>query len=222
VGQFRTIQIIHRDPTEVKELIEAQLADLIDTGESKSSPQQNNEAQQMMKMMQQLTGNRKSGGVDTEQEKPKVKLGVDTTTNQLLVTGPEFIYKEVLKMVIELDREELSDAPTMQMFKRPGDTEVIKSTLTAMFGDKIEIVIKGEDEDTQTGQGAGGRPQPSSSGSSEAAQKMQAQQEAARAAFMNAIRAQQSRGQQSGGRSGAPSSRGGSSRGGSRGGGRGR
>ncbi len=201
VGKFRTIQIIHRDPTEVKDLIEAQLADLIDTGKSEGGNQQNNEARQMMQMMQQITGNKGGRGGDTEQEKPKVKLGVDTTTNQLLVTGPEFIYKEVLKMVIELDREELSDAPSMQMFQRTGDTEVIKSALKAMFGDKIEILIKGEDDGE-----SGNASQPNAAGSPNAAsgdvaKRMQQQQEQARAAFMNAIR-QQAGGQRGGGQRG--------------------
>ena len=215
-GQFRTIDILHRDPMEIKEIIEAQLSELIDTGDKKSASPKNNEAQQMIRMMQQLAGGKKKGGESREIEKPKVRLGVDPTTSQLLVTGPEFIYKEILKMVVELDKKELSDPPAMQMLSQPGNPDAYKRVLTAMFKDKIEFVLDDEENAAKKATSAS-TPRKSSSRTNTAIQR---QQEQARRAFLNALR-QQGR-SNSGGRGGRSSSRNSSGRNRRSGGGGGR
>ena len=51
VGEFYTIDVIHRDPTELKDIIEQQLSDLIDNGQQSQGGGENKEAAQMMKMM---------------------------------------------------------------------------------------------------------------------------------------------------------------------------
>ena len=216
LGEFRTIKIYYRDPEEVKNIIQEQINELVNSGQSESANPQNGEAQQMMRMMQQLTGGGKGGGgsgVDTEKERPKVILGVDPATSLLLVTGPEFIYNEVLKRVRELDRPELGIAPEMQMLKRRGNMDTIKSTLLGMYGDKIEFLIEGEGEVEGGSTPTGGRAPDSSD---DAGKSVQQQQEQARAAFINAMRAQAA-GQRQGqnGRN-----RGGQGRGGQGGGGR--
>lgn len=213
---FRTIDIIHRDPMEVKDLVVEQLGELVDTGQ-KAQGGQNNEAAQMMKMMQQMAGGGKKGAssADYEKDKPKVRVGVDVATRQLLVTGPEHLYNKIFEMVVELDKEELSTPPDVEMLDS-GNAKAIKSALVAMFGDKIEIVDANE---IQNGASASGQSsgQPGSSPANKAAQSMQ---EAQRNAIMQAMQ-RAAAAQRGGGQRGGGTPRGGSTRGGGQRGGRG-
>lgn len=193
LGEFRTIKIYYRDPVEVKDIIQAQINELVKSGQAESAnPQKNGDAQQIARMMQQLAGGGKGGGntnVDIEKDRPKVMLDVDPATNLLLVTGPEFIYKEILKRARELDRPELGVAPQMQMLKRRGNMDTIKSTLMGMYGDKIEFLIEGEGEsgagsNSNSGGGRGGDA-PKAGRSNQ-----QQQEQQARAALINAMRSQ--------------------------------
>lgn len=224
IGQFRTIPIIHRDPQEVREIIETQLADLIQTGKVESSEGGggNNEAQQMAKLMQQITGGGKGGNSDRGSEKPKARLGVDEKTSQLLVTGPEFIFKEVLKMVIELDKPQLSEPPTYLIIPGGGkNSDLLKRNLKAIFGDKIEIAEAASGDSSSSSSSKSGSDKSSedekkSATENQPNEQVQRQQEAARRQFLQALRSQQQGGGGGGNRGG-----GGGGRGGAGGGGRG-
>jgi hypothetical protein len=221
LGEFRTIKIYYRDPVEVKDIIQAQINELVNSGQTESAnPQKNGEAQQIQRMMQQLAGGGKGGGnnnVDIEKDRPKVMLDVDPATSLLLVTGPEFIYKEILKRVLELDRPELGVAPQMQMLKPGGNRDTLKSTLLGMFPDKIEFLIEGEGETgASSSSSSGGGRGPESS--SNAAKSIQQQQNQARAAIMNAMRAQAAGQRGQGNRQRGGQARGGQGRGGQGGG----
>jgi hypothetical protein len=217
LGEFYTIDVIHRDPTELKDIIEQQLAELLDNGQKSQGGGQNQEAAQMMKMMQQLAGGGKGGrggSSDLEQAKPKGKIGVDAVTSKILVTGPNFLYQEVLKRVEELDRADLSVPKKFEIIPDVGDLNLTAQTLRAMFGEKI-VITDSQTGETVEGSNAGGSSKPASSSSSSAS----AQADAQRQAFIKAI--QQRAAQQSGSsRGGSP--RGGSSRGSSSRGGGGR
>ncbi len=213
IGDFYTIDVIHRDPKELKEIIETDMADLLDTGDkSQGGAAQNQEAAQMMKMMQQLAGGgggrRGGSSTDYEKSKPKAKLGVDPTTSKLLVTGPKSIYLQVLKRVTELDKADLSIPPVYELMTDVGDIDRQIQTLRAMFGDKIEVIDKTSGETVAANGTSSGDPKPPST-TNDAAEKARA--DAIKTFMTNAARAQSV---------GQPSSRGGSSRGGSsRGGG---
>ena len=194
MGEFRTIDIIHRDPMELKDLIEPLLGELVDSNEpGQGGGGQNNEAQQMMKMIQQLGGGGKrggGGGAMMEEEKPKVRLGVDTATSQLLVSGPEFIYKDILTMVIKLDKPELSSPKTLEIMPGVNNQKAVVDSLRQMFGDKIVIIDKESGEvmtSGTSGSTAGSSTTTAIPGSAEASQK---QAEAARSALLNAVRNQ--------------------------------
>ncbi len=217
LGEFRTVKVFYRPASEMVELVKEQLGDSVNAGKAEGGgAQQNQEAQQMMKMMQQLAGGGGRGaskGNDPEQDKPKVILGVDEATNSLLVTGPEFIYNRVLLIVDQLDVAEV--APEMLMMPRVGNNEMIRQTLTAMFGDQVEFSTDAEGAANGGASSNNANARPGGADPSEAAQAMQKQQEAARAAIINAMR-QQAGGGGGGGRGtsgrgggGAPSGRGG-------------
>ena len=210
-----TIDIIHRDPQEVKDLVQNQISDRVDTGESQGGGQKNDQ-QKMMQMMQQLAGGKKGGGnTASEQKKPKCKLGVDLQTSKLLVTGPKFIYEEIALIVMDLDVESLSVQPDVVILKEIGNGASIKETLKAVFGDKVVIVESGEAAAGTGPPRTGNSPATTGTKAKTDAAKVQ---EAARSNFMNMIRAQQG-GQRGGAQRGGATPRGGATRGG-RGGGR--
>jgi type II secretory pathway component GspD/PulD (secretin) len=211
VGEFYTIDVIHRDPTELKNIIEEQLSDLLDTGQQSQGGGQNKEAAQMMKMMQQLAGGGKggrSGSADLAESKPKGKLGVDTVTSKILVTGTNALYEEVLKRVEQLDQADLSIPKKFEIIPDAGDLALQIQTLRAMFGDKIVEI------DSDTGEAVDGSKAAPASRPSSTPASSSSQADAQRQAFIKAI---QQRAQQSGG-----SSRGGAPTSGGRGGGSGR
>ena len=221
IGEFRTIDIIHRDPIEVKELIEENMAELLDTGNQSEGGGQNNQQAQVANMIQQLSGRGGNGGAaNREQEKPKARLGVDTKTNKLLVTGPKFIYEEVLKRVIELDRAALSTPPAVEFVDDIGNSEAYIVALQAMFGDKIEL-FDGAAE-TQTAQNDA---EQTASESNDASEAQKDQQTAQRSALLRALQSRTGGGGRGGpgnsgaGRGGRGGGRGGQG-GGRRGGGR--
>ncbi len=140
-----TIDVIYRDPEVVKSLIENQISDRIDTGESQGGGQGGNDAQNLAKLVQQVAGGKRGGAPKAEQKKPKVKLGVDVESRQILVTGPRFIYDEIVRIVEMLDKIELiENPPVFEILPEVGNAAAIKETLKAVFGDKIKIVTEEE------------------------------------------------------------------------------
>jgi len=131
----------------------------------------------------------------------------------LLVTGPKFIYEEVLKRVIELDRAALSTPPAVEFVDDIGNGEAYIVALQAMFGDKIEL-FDGKSE-TRSAQNGGEKTASESNDSSKAQKDQQAAQ---RSALLRALQSQTGGGR---GGQGAIGSISGAGRGGRGGGGRG-
>ncbi len=223
VGKTRVIHVEYRDPVELTDVIRKQLPDYIKpeggaSGQNNAQAQQAAQMQQMAKAMQQLTGQGgKRGKSDNpDAERPKAQLGVDEETGNILVTGPEFIYYEVLDVVRQLDLPELNLPKHVEHVPSAGKVspELLQRALGSMFGDKV---VFGDGTGTQQS-GAGGAgtrngatrsTQPGGGGAAEQMQRaMQSQ-------LMNAMRARggttQRGGQQRGGGGGQ---RGGGGRGG--------
>ena len=216
IGEFRTIEIFHRDPEELKVLVEKQIPDFIATEKTEGGAAQNNEAAQMMKALAQLQGGKGGGAAAEEQEKPQARLGVDVTTNRLLVTGPDFIYQEILTIVKDLDVQQLSDSPTVTILQRQVNNQAVLDTLKAMFSDDIEIVESAAVDDNSESSADGTSKSPTATGSdatARAQQQQQQQMQQAREAFGRMM-------QQQGGGRGGPGG-GGGGRGGANGGGAG-
>ena len=225
VGRFRTIPILHRDPEEVKEIVEAQLSDLIapsgSGGESNNNQQPAGQQAQVARMIAAAAGagggGNAGGGNAPASEPPRARLGVDTKTGQLLVTGKEFIYEEVLRVVMELDKPQLSAPPVYVVIPGVGSTEFLKRGLKSIFGSKIEISGEG------TESGSSSSDSSSSSSDDDAQQSRNASQQAQRQAqqqrqFQRELSRQQ---RQNNGRGGANAGGGGRRGGGNPGGGRG-
>ena len=218
LGGFRTIDIIHRDPMEVKEIIEPLLGDWVESSQpAPGGGGGGGDAARVSAMVQQLAGGGKKGGGGAAamvERKPQVRLGVDMATRQLLVSGPEFIYKKIVNMVSELDRPELSKPPVIHSMP-VNNQEALVNALKEMFGPLIVVV--GE-EDTA----AGGSAQNSRSNSGNRAGGQGGSDSSAGASALDAadIRSRVQAAQRANGRGGGGGgNRGGGNRGG---GGRGR
>ena len=226
VGRFRTIPILHRDPEEVKEIVEAQLSDLIASSGSGGESNNNNQQQasqqaQVARMIAAAAGGGGGGGGGNAapSEPPRARLGVDTKTGQLLVTGPEFIYEEVLRVVMELDKPQLSAPPVYVVIPGVGSVDFMKRNLKTIFGSKIEITGEG------TESGSSSSDSSSSSSDDDAQQSRNASQQAQRDAQQRQLQRdlirQQRQNNGRGGRGGANAGGGGRRGGGNPGGGRG-
>ena len=105
-GRTYSIPVEYRDASELVELIKTMLPDRI-----KSPKQQGggNPQAAQAQMLQQLMrggrggGNQGGGNKGVEQTEPKMTLGADLAVNAVLVTGPEFLFKQVDEIVKTLD-----------------------------------------------------------------------------------------------------------------------
>ena len=214
-GQFRTIDVIYRDAETLKDVIEAQLSDYFQSGNQGGA--ENQEAAMAAEMLKRVAGGGGGGNkVDPEKEKPTATLGVDVDTNQILVTGPLFIYNEVAAMVVELDQQSLNARKRVLRIKNlnGNDPEKTIMMLQQVLGDK-KLKMGGDGSGATAGS-------TTSSGNSNANSQTESMQKQAEAQRNNALRALQMQGLQQIQRAQRANQRGGGQRGGGqRGGGQG-
>ena len=155
LGEFRTIDILHRDPVEIKEKIEYQLGDLVESGEVAAQGGGGGGNDEIARMVQQLAGGKGrgkgGGGAVMIEKKPQVRLNVDPATRQLLVSGPEFIYKEIVGMVSKLDTPE--KPLDYKIITNVNNQAMIIKMLQEALGPKI-IIVGDEAADSSGGGGA--------------------------------------------------------------------
>ena len=124
-GATRMIKVYHRDAQEIVDLIKAQRPEMIYNEQaSKQGNQGNNEVAKMMKAVQSLTG-KGGGGGDAGGEggkKQTVVLQADAANNMILVTGPQYMYEDILAIVKSVD-----------IAPGPRSTEVIANVPNSQF-----------------------------------------------------------------------------------------
>ena len=153
VGEMKRIPIVHREPQEMYDFIVAALPEYIDTGDGGGGGRQGggNEQQMMQQMMRALSGGGNGGGqsIDTEAEKPKATISVDTVRPALVVTGPDYIYRKILEMVKVNDTPDAIANPSAKLIEVPGiDPALVAQFLETAYNGKINIV-QGEAGDGQ-------------------------------------------------------------------------
>jgi len=171
--------VVHRDPAELKTTLESMLPDIIRTEADQNQAGQNQgPEQQILQRLMQARGGQQQA--EEEQKSPKAVLGVDEKSHALLVSGPPFIYEQILKIVQKLDSPELSQSSYVIMPLDGRNAELIARSLKASLGEKIEITAPA----TTT---AGANSQPGATASPQAnplgAQQAQQQAEARNAMF---------------------------------------
>ena len=225
-GQFFTIQVRHRDPEEVLNRVQTLLADYISGGETTDSEGGgrggNNGVNEMAKLMRGMTGGGEEGNGDAETEElPKVRIDLDKETSQILITGPKFIYEQILKLVQAIDTPDLSQPKPYEVlpaeFFTPGALEILKSA----YGSKISVVqANAADETDESGKSAG-REGATEDGDAKKANENQQRQQQLQAEIFRNLRRNNGNGGggQRGGGGGGQRGGGGGGGGGQRGGG---
>jgi 3-isopropylmalate dehydratase small subunit len=103
-GKTRIIEVLHRDAEVLVGIIKEQRAAIMFNENAQKGQKANNEIAQMAQAVQSLTGKKNNAASpSSEAMKPKVKVTADTVSNQILVTGPEYLFKEIQALVLELD-----------------------------------------------------------------------------------------------------------------------
>jgi hypothetical protein len=136
VGKTYPIKIRHRDPEEVRTMVEESVPQYIDKSKNDGNQQQNNDMQQMQRMMQMFAGGGRGGssGSNQEQKEAKARLTIDTARSLLIVTGPAHIYEKILEIVEQVDFPKEEKPRTSAFLDRPKmDADTFKSIMEATF-----------------------------------------------------------------------------------------
>ncbi len=196
IGDTYTIDILYRDPMEIADMVRESLGPLLRQAEGQGGEQGNAQGRAEQQFIQALMGRRGGGGGEDQEELPKASLAVDTKNDRLVVTGPRFIYDQILAFVVKVDQPN-----NLEMVELQGrmDPHLLTELVQLMADDSIEIII--DDEEGDTGAqvpGTGGQ----SNNRGGAQNNAQAMQNMAR--FQQAIQRaqQQQQRQQQGGRGG--------------------
>lgn len=226
-GQFYAIEIKHRDPEEVMTRIQNLMADYIQTDEQAQQSDSGNAPEQMAKMMRRMAGGGgDDGGSEPAQDQPKIRLDLDEETDQILITGPEFIYKQVKALVQQIDTPSSANVKRTKMLPSGMVTAATLKIIQERFGGKVVTVAEGDQEEGDSGQTsaekAKGATNKASKAAQDAANKQREAQRQQAAEFFRSMRAGGQRGGGGGQRGGGGGQRGGGGGGQRGGGGRGR
>ena len=194
-GRTQQIEVYHRDVVELVEQIKRQFPEMV-YNEQASAPKQQGggEVAQAVKALQSVTGGGKGGGGGGKGggnagPKQTVVVNADVVTSMILVTGPPYMYDEILNFVRQVD---VAPSPGYSVVL-PGMPEHIVDAAIDMFGGKLKKSSQqaAPSTDTGTSQQSSRTPEAGSS-QAEALQQLRA--------LGNAARQQQGGGGAGGGR----------------------
>jgi len=216
-GATKMIKIYYRDAAEVVELIKATRPTMIYNAETaqQGGAQKSGEIAQMMKAVQQLNKGGGGGGGSSGAsagQKQTVVLGVDAVNNTILVTGPPYMYDDILTIVESVDVEPGPRAAEVVAVVNP---TLVLGVLKQLFPGKV--MMAGEEE---TNPANGGRNNQGTQGNQAKDDENRQRQELRRAIESAARDQQQGGGRAAGGGGGGGRGAGGGGRG-AGGGGRG-
>ena len=142
-GQFWSIQIRHRDPENVFALVQSQMAVYIQS-EEQGNKEGGNAQEQVAKLVRNMAG---GGGEESDpsQDLPTIRIDLDSETDQILITGPEFIYLQVLSLVERIDTPEDISRKTTLVLGRGQVTPSSLKILQQTFGKKFVVVDEDSD-----------------------------------------------------------------------------
>ncbi len=147
LGNNYVIPVIYRDPVDLEAIIRTQLGLILRGSEQGGQSESNAEAQMQQQVLRALLqggrGGRGGGGAsDATLEPPKASLSVDVKNQSLVVTGPEFIYRQILDMVKILDvpNSRPDDAIVLVPIDGRINPSLLMQSLRTGLQDKVEIV----------------------------------------------------------------------------------
>ena len=175
IGQFYSIQVRYRDPEQVLTTIKNLMADYIaadaspQRGSEDGGGRRGNGSEQVARIVRSVTGgDEEGGGGAVAQELPKIRLDLDLGTDQILVTGPEFIYQQIKSLVLLIDTPIIDTPKTTHVLPSGSVTPSTLRIIQEQFGSKIVTVSEQVDAAAQNAAGAEARAQTGAQQSSQA------------------------------------------------------
>lgn len=110
-------------------------------------------------LIQALRGGGRGGQQQQNKgEELKMTVGVDTRSNSLIVSAPDYLFKEVEALVKTLDVEEVDSDTTVKVVSlKSANADLITRSLTSLYGGSI-VTNKTATTSSATGRGAGQPP----------------------------------------------------------------
>ncbi|MBT7254393.1 MAG: hypothetical protein HN882_05270, partial [Planctomycetaceae bacterium] len=144
-GKPRLIPLTYTDATEISAVLKEVYAGRI-TGASSGGQQQQRGGQEdiMRQMMQRMAGGGRGGSgggggsSEVKGEPAKMTIGVDASSNSLIIAAPEPMFKEVQELVIALDQagtqtQESIEVRTLHL----ANPDVVNTALRAILGENV-------------------------------------------------------------------------------------
>ncbi|HIN52832.1 MAG TPA: hypothetical protein EYM79_00855, partial [Planctomycetes bacterium] len=143
-GKPRLIPLTYTDATEIAAVLKEVYAGRI-TGASSGQQQQRGGQEDMMRqMMQRMAGGGRGGGgggggnSEVKGEPAKMTIGVDASSNSLIIAAPEPMYQEVHELVMALDQAGTQTQDSIEVRTlHLANPDVVNTALRAILGDNV-------------------------------------------------------------------------------------
>ena len=122
----RTIAIYHADATQVADIVRSVYSDEMEADRDRGGDRGNPIAM--------MFGGRGSSRTTNAREQVRLTLGVDTTTNQLIVSANDSLFRQVEELVKELDNAAFEARQTVRVVNvQTSNAEAVQQALTTMI-----------------------------------------------------------------------------------------
>ena len=181
-GKPRLIPVTYVSATDIANILKEVYAGRINGASGGGQQQRQPNPEDIIKaMMQRGGGGGRGGGSDDVKSEPaKLSIGVDTTSNSIIVSAPEPLFKEVEELVLTLDQ---AGTQTQQQIEvrtlHLANPDVVNTALQAILGESVSTTRSSGSSNSSNSSQSGGNPAASADA---IRQRIQAFQEAARRA----------------------------------------
>ncbi len=119
-----------------------------------------------------------SGGQSNRGEEQKMTIGVDTRTNSLIVSAPNYLYEEVKALVEELDSAVLTSDETVRVVTlKRANADLVQRSLVSVLGDSVTTNRTSSSGSSNSSQSRSGSSSRRGGGSSDSSRQMQGMQQ---------------------------------------------
>ena len=143
-GKPRLIPLTYTDATEIAAVLKEVYAGRITSASSGGQQQQRGGQEDMMRqMMQRMAGGGRGGGSsggdrEVKGEPAKMTIGVDASSNSLIIAAPEPMFQEVHELVMALDQAGTQTQDSIEVRTlHLANPDVVNTALRAILGDNV-------------------------------------------------------------------------------------
>ncbi|MBA61033.1 MAG: hypothetical protein CMJ76_01590 [Planctomycetaceae bacterium] len=180
-GKPRLIPVTYVSATDIANILKEVYAGRINGASGGGQQQRQPNPEDIIKAMMQRGGGGRGGGSEEVKSEPaKLSIGVDATSNSIIVSAPEPLFKEVEELVLTLDQagtqsQQQVEVRTLHL----ANPDVVNTALQAILGESVSTSRSSGGSSNNSGSNPGGNPAASADA---IRQRIQAFQEAARRA----------------------------------------